>query len=222
MPTTSETKAALSLVSDRAVGDVIRLAGALTGSPALRRAAMLELAPAVIGAYSEGSAALAADYYEERRQSVVGGSFQAAVVVPDRTVRIRRGVAWASEPWVDETPDVSVDQRFAEIVGYEVVRPFWDTMLTNRRADPAAVGWRRIASGGCGFCQLLADRGAVYTEATVRFAAHPNCRCVAEPVFQGEPVGERASALQYVASKRRRTEAEKAEIRRWVAFYEGR
>jgi hypothetical protein len=59
-----------------------------------------------------------------------------------------------------------------------------DTVLASVAADEQARGWRRVTSGrGCGFCQMLAGRGAVYTEATADFASHDHCSCAAEPVY---------------------------------------
>ena len=45
---------------------------------------------------------------------------------------------------------------------------------------------------------------------------HPNCHCTAAPAFRGEPVTE-AGVVQYVASKRRPTEADRARVRAYLA-----
>lgn len=51
-------------------------------------------------------------------------------------------------------------------------------------ADPVALGYRRVTSGkACGFCSLLAGRGAVYGRETSHFAAHDGCSCSSEPVY---------------------------------------
>jgi hypothetical protein len=68
MPTANESRAALELVSTSAVDTSIALMGSLTGSPRARRAALLNGVPEIIGYYSEGSAALAVDFYEEERE----------------------------------------------------------------------------------------------------------------------------------------------------------
>lgn len=58
------------------------------------------------------------------------------------------------------------------------------TIVETVAADPLALGWARIASpGACSFCQMLADRGAVYSENTVDFEAHDRCTCSAEPAY---------------------------------------
>lgn len=53
------------------------------------------------------------------------------------------------------------------------------TTITNSVAR-----WQRVTSAKpCAFCAMLASRGPVYRESTVRFQAHPHCACSAEPAF---------------------------------------
>lgn len=51
--------------------------------------------------------------------------------------------------------------------------------------DPRIVGYARVTRSAkpCAFCAMLASRGAVYSEKTVRFRAHDGCHCQAEPVY---------------------------------------
>jgi hypothetical protein len=60
-----------------------------------------------------------------------------------------------------------------------------ETMLQTARHDPAASGrWQRIAGpNSCPFCQMLADRGPVFSDDTADFSAHDHCGCAAEPEF---------------------------------------
>lgn len=209
----------MQLVTGEAVATAGALALQLNGSPELRRAALLETVPDLIGYYADGSAALAADFYEEQRVLAdAPAGFVPELVLVDRTVKIRRAVAWAAEPWFtpSETP---VDARLAEVVQLEVARGYRDTITANQRQDPEAVGWRRITAGGCKFCRMLADRGAVYKADTARFAAHPSCHCTAQPVFTSNDSGVEASALQYVASRRSRTPEQRAALRDYLDTY---
>lgn len=209
----------MQLVTGEAVATASALALQLNGSPELRRAALLETVPDLIGYYADGSAALAADFYEEQRVLAdAPPGFVPELVLVDRTVKIRRAVAWAAEPWFtpSETP---VDARLAEVVQLEVARGYRDTITANQRQDPEAVGWRRITAGGCKFCRMLADRGAVYKADTARFAAHPSCHCTAQPVFSSNDSGVEASALQYVASRRSRTPEQRAALRDYLDTY---
>lgn len=187
----------------------------MEGPPDAQRAALLEETAALVAYYTDGSAALAADLYDDERQRAgARGRFIAEPVVVDRAEKLRRAVVWATEPLFTPT-DETVADRLAPVIQLETARPYRDTITANRRRDPAAVGWRRIAAGGCKFCQMLAGRGVVYKEATARFASHPNCHCTAAPVFDGND-GEEATALQYVASQRRRTPAQQERLRAYL------
>lgn len=222
MPTAFESKAAAERVAAAAVEESAAVLERISGTPEARRAALLEVVPDVVGYYALGTAALAADFYDERRELAgVTGGFTAQATIADRVVKTRRGIVWASDPLFTDDFDTAL-ARLREIVGSETIRPYRDTILTARKEDPASVGWKRITSpGACGFCLLLADKGAIYKQATVRFAAHTSCMCTAAPVFKTQ-VGPEASVLQYTASKRTRTPAEKADIRWWVQEYESR
>lgn len=216
MTTARESKAALTLVIGAAAGMVTSLLERISGTPEEQRALLLEGAPEIINYYSAGAAALAADFYDDQREySAPPKLYLAEPIIIDRTEKIRRAVAWASDPLFKDDP-LSTGARLAEVVNIETARPYRDTILTNRRRDPSAVGWRRITNGGCRFCRMLADKGAVYSDATARFAAHGSCKCTAQPVFSTDDFGEEASAMQYMASKRTRTASEKAKLREYL------
>lgn len=220
MSAARDSRAALQLLTGEAVGNALGLLGRLRGTPEARRAALLDTVPALIGYYADGSAALAADFYEdERERADVRSPFRTGLVVADRTVDQRRAIAWSAAPLLTGL-EADAGKRLAEVVQLEVARPYRDTITANRRRDPASVGWRRINNGGCKFCRMLADRGAVYKRDTALFAAHPNCHCTAQPVFSTNDTGVEASVMQYVASKRSRSSAQQAGLREYLdAFY---
>lgn len=216
MPTASESKAALQLVTSAAVDAAVTALGRLSGVPSERRAVLLEAVPGIIGYYSEGSSALASDFYDDERERAAAPKlYLAEPVIEDRVVKIRRAVAWASDPLFSDDVDLS-SSRLAEVVQLETARPYRDTILTNRQRDPSAVGWRRVTNGGCKLCRMLADRGAVYIDTTARFAAHPSCKCTAQPVFSSSDYGEEASAMQYLASRKRSTPESRARLREYL------
>ena len=216
MPTALESRAALTLVTGAAVGAVQRLLGSLTGPPESVRSDLLDAVPQIIGYYADGSSALAADFYDdERERAAARGRFMAEPVVLDRGEKIGRAVAWATQPLFDGAGDPGA--RLAEVVQLETARPYRDTVTTNRQRDPEAAGWRRVSSGGCKFCSMLASRGAVYKEDTARFASHTHCHCTAAPVFKGGDSGPEASAMQYVASKRRPSAKDRERVRAYLA-----
>lgn len=228
MPTPRETRAALQLLTSQAISTAQGSFSGLSGSPETQRLTLLNDVPELIGYYSEGSAALAADFYEEERDLAgIRDSFTPELVITDRTVKTRRAIAWAAEPLFEPGDEaarglslVTTTERLAEVIQLEVARPFRDTITTNRRKDPRAIGWRRITAGGCRFCRMLADRGAVYKETTARFAAHKRCHCTAQPVFDSGESGEEASAMQYMASRRSHSPAQRAQLNAFLdAFY---
>lgn len=227
MPSPRETRAALQLLTAKAIRASQGLYGGLVGSPTERRFALLTDVPELIGYYSEGSAALASDFYEEERELAgVRDRFAPEIVIADRTVKTRRAVAWAAEPLFEAGDEAALAEslllstsRMAEVIQLDVARAFRDTITTNRQNDPQAVGWRRIANGGCGFCRMLADKGAVYRESTALFAAHTKCHCTAQPVFKANDPGDEASVMQYKASRRSRTPKQRQELRDYIAAY---
>lgn len=216
--TALESKQALTLLGDDAEDTARWMVDRTSGSFESRRLQLLDTVPGVIGYYSEGSAALAADAYMDARLGVSGG-FAAAPIVLDRTVKIRRGVAWAADPM--SLGDFGLaSSRFAKLVRTEMTRPYRDTTLRNGANDGMFVGYQRIArAASCGFCKALAARGAVFKQNTAYFAAHDSCQCTAAAAFVGQPHGPEATVMQYMASKRRRTPAEKAQINDWAAQY---
>jgi hypothetical protein len=205
-------------LADDGVARLALLLPSLSGSPESMRGDLLDLTPSLITAYTDGSSALAADWNDDLREEVRPPRLDLAEpVIPDRAEKIGRMVAWASEPLFAPEPDVEqVALRLLPQVQKEIARPFRDTMVTNRRRDPSAIGWRRISSGtGCKFCRMLADKGAIFKESTARFAAHAHCHCTAAPVFEGQD-GPEASVMQYVASQRRRSEKDRARLREYL------
>ncbi len=212
----------LRRLTSAAVATGLQLLTDSRGSPTERRAALLDDIPDAIGYYSDGSAALAADYYEEERELAnPSTALTASLALPDRTVKQRRAVAWATDPlFLDEPDEALVGARLAQVVQLHTASPYRQTILDNWRRDDFCIGWRRITRGGCRFCRMLADRGAVYREATAQFAAHESCSCTAQAVFRGQDPGEEASVMQYMASKRNRTPEQRARIREYLdSFY---
>jgi hypothetical protein len=220
MPTARESQAALKLVTGAAVATADRVLTSLSGSPQAQRAVLLETIPEVIAYYADGSAALGADFYDDQRElaGVTSSRFTAEPIVLDRTVKTRRAIAWASEP-LFAPMTVTTSQRLSGVVQNEVARPYRDTITVNSGKDPASVGWRRVTNQCCGFCKMLAARGAVFRQSTARFASHPHCDCTAEPVFEGQAIGPEADVMQYTASKRSRTPAQKADLRAYLSTY---
>jgi hypothetical protein len=96
-----------------------------------------------------------------------------------------------------------------------------DTITNAVHIDPRARGWERVIEpGACGFCAMLAGRGAVYKESTVDFRAHDHCHCTARAVFVGQgSVNDALSAEWGTATK---GTSGKQAIRTWNKYWESR
>jgi len=96
-----------------------------------------------------------------------------------------------------------------------------DTVAHAVLIDPIAEGWERVIEpGACGFCAMLAGRGAVYKEDTVKFRAHDHCHCIARAVFRGqESVNGDISDEWGKATAGHRG---KAAIREWNKYWESK
>lgn len=202
---------------------------AVTQEPESWRAAMFAAAPLVVSEYAPGSSSLALEWFDEIRTDAKPA--EPYTPTPRLNVTdddVAAMVARVTEDARDFEAQIAVDterlladltaQLEAE-VQKEVAAGFWDSMTENADEDPASVGWQRFArAGACKFCVMLADNGAVYTEASVRFAAHTTCHCVAGPSY--DPTAPRVDVMQYVASRRRRSDADRARLREYLnKFY---
>lgn len=151
---------------------------------------MWDILPGLVDQWALASSAVAADWYDsEREQADVAGTFQ-AIVEPLADLGTEALIGWATEPLRQPEPDLAavkyravggVQKRLANSANY--------TITGSSKADPQARGWmRKTRSGACGFCRMVASRGAVYTEKTVRFACHEHCFCQAVPAWSGKPL----------------------------------
>lgn len=228
MPTTPEqVRRGLQLVTAASIAEVEQVARAYQ-DPEEQASALFLAVPLIVSDYIDGSSALALDWYEELRDFATPSSvFVPSPVTLVREAEIGNAVAWATQPLRDLEAealaeiDALTDEmlaRLTPVVQKDVAAGFWDTMTENVKEDPEAVGWQRIArEGACPFCRMLADKGAVYRkESTATFAAHTTCHCVAAPKFANGDLGPEADVMQYLASSKRRTPAQRAALREYL------
>ena len=226
--TPEQVRAGLATVTTAAQQDVQAVA-AQAQTPTEVRAALFAAVPLIVAEYGDGAASLALDWYEELREAATPAkAFAPQAVFAVREEKLAAAVAWATTDLHDleQSTPTDLDTLTARAtdeamtlllpqVQKEVAAGFRATMVTNSDHDPAATGWRRYTrAGGCKFCRMLADKGAVYTRATVRFAAHTDCECVVGPSF--DPNAPRASVLQYEASRKRRSARDRAALRDYL------
>lgn len=183
------------------------------------RDALLSFLPDLVQTYGEIGAAYAADFYEELRDSSPDVRRPYTAVLPDDVVpveQIEASTRWALGPLWTAQDDLAlaVEAAFANLSGAAnrlTLIPARDTVRENAARDPESIGWRRVGNGdSCAFCRMLIGRGNVYSADTARFASHDHCDCLAEPAWGG---GEPAEVIQYMASKRNPTKADRARVR---------
>jgi hypothetical protein len=156
--------------------------GVTTGEAA--REALMDTLPALAGTYGTAATALSADWYDDMRDAAaVRGRFAAVPAeLPDRG-RTDSLARWGIGPLFAAEPDFAaaktlVDGGFQRIVA-DAGR---NTVIGSLKEDPRGRGWSRQTSGSaCGFCEMLAGRGAVYSADTADFQSHDHCFCVAVP-----------------------------------------
>jgi len=152
-------------------------------------------------AYGEATSLLTAQYYDDTRAAERVASRYAAEVATDFDAEATAGsIRWAVGPLNDQ--NVVMALTLVQVVGAALLRSIGsDTIRLNVGADPAAVGWNRIARAtSCDFCVMLSQRGAVYKKATADFAAHDNDRCTARPSW--DPSAPEVDVRAYEASQR--------------------
>ena len=150
------------------------------------RAALMDLLPDLTAMYGSAAASLAADWYDEMRESAgAAGRFRAIPVeLPDRG-RTDALARWGIAPLFGAEPDFDAAKSLVA-GGFQRIVADADryTVLGSAAADPASNRWQRQTTGvSCAFCLMLAGRGAVFRADTADFQAHDHCDCLAIPAF---------------------------------------
>lgn len=186
------------------------------------RDALMDVLPALGDQYGDSAAELAASYFETARERAdARGSFTPVLAERPQRARWEALSRWGVDPLFSATPDA---QAALTLIAGGLQRTIADqhrlTVVESSLADPAASGWRRVASAGaCDFCKVLADRrsdgeNGVYTEASVQFKSHDNCSCTASPSWA--PNVRKVIGVPYVASKRNVTDRDRARVRDYL------
>lgn len=208
-----EHQASISTLTDSVQSEVSALVMSLEGqSPAVVREALLDMVPGIADKYGDGAAALAMDYYEFAREAAeVPGMFIPSPAPLAPFERFEGSIRWAVGSITGDVPSfTNLGLNLGGSVSRAVVDVATDTLVDATASDDRARGWSRILEpGACGFCRMLSDRGGVYTESTVRFASHDNCRCSAAPQFAWGRGDREVSMLPYEVSQRRLSERER-------------
>lgn len=216
MATPTQLRSDVAVLTRAAESELAPLWAGAASALALEEA-LRDLLPALIDEYGAAASTLAADWYDDLRAAKrVRGPFRAIPAdIPDTGAQALVGWALAK---VAEPENVPAFRSLIEGGMQRRIAAFpRQTVMGSSIADPQAQGWQRQAFGSCsnGFCDMLAGRGAVYSEASADFAAHDNCRCVAVPAWSGQPKPVKA----YTPTNRNIIDADRARVRDWIASH---
>lgn len=223
MPTASEQRQALIDLTTIARRDLMALWATLGGLGADEvRDALIALLPAIGDTYGEAAAALAADWFDDLRDTAaVPGRFTAEPAGPVEPARWESLARWGVGPLYGDNPDAAAALM---LIAGGLQRTIADrhrlTIVDNSIRDPQANGWTRVGVGdNCGFCRMLIDRGHVYSEATVTFRSHDHCNCAASPSWAPNVV--KVSTEPFRQSQKNRSpgtkERDNARAREYIA-----
>lgn len=224
MATQAELRQALADLNVLAARDLGRIFRALQEGDNVAEA-LHDILPALIERYGIAASTVAADWYDDLRESKgIGGRF-VAIPADAENVGAHALIGWALD---EATDDGSLVALLEGGMQRRVVNFGRFTITESSYQDPKADGWMRLGQGvNCPFCNLLISRGAVYSESSVTFASHDHCNCIAVPAFKGEPrpvrLDEQGKRLD-VSTRRDRTndaqrEASNARAREWIAAH---
>ncbi|MFR9802332.1 hypothetical protein ACL02T_08520 [Pseudonocardia sp. RS010] len=187
-----------------------RVPGASTSLEQTGTAVLAAFWPLVEQAHRE-TGELAREYYDAEREARTG-----LPPVPFFLAEHKRD--WLAEklaePLIALHRDPS-DARAADLAGAavrEVQAGGRRTIQRGVEADPVALGWARVETGGssCAFCTLLISRGPVYKDAESAGesnAYHRGCDCRVVPVFDRASFPGRD---QYLAAEKEWVKATRA------------
>jgi len=167
--------------------------------PGAVRDALLEVAPQLVTVYAEQAAVGSAEWYELVRRAQVGGQYYAAPAAGVDPAVVERNVRYAAADLFTDNPQMTLS-KLSSGLSRHLLNTSRDTIMLNADKDRESVGWHRIArAGGCDFCVMLSQRGAVYKRRNADFAAHDNCRCRIAPSW--DPSAPEVDVRAYEASK---------------------
>ena len=203
--------------------EVMRLVNGFAGEPfPVIKDALRELVPVIAQDYGDAAASLALDYYEMAREAAEIPGF---VSLPDaakvNNEAVDSSIRWSLRHVTGELPSLELlSTELGASISRKVLDVDAETIRFASVKDKRSIGWSRLTDGNaCEFCQMLADRGGVYTGATVRFASHDHCGCTAMPLFNNETNYRPVSTLAFQASQRRLSDPQRSAMKTRVREY---
>ena len=141
----------------------------LTMSPDKTAEALALVLAEVTDKYGPASAAIAAEWFEEMRDTAgMAGSFRATAAAMPSTERLEILARWGVGPLFGASPDpVTALNLVSGGLARQVLSVGRDTLMESIASDQAGPTYARHASANaCAFCAMLASRGPVYTSET--------------------------------------------------------
>lgn len=149
------------------------------------RTAAIAILETILGAYTDLSAARAAESYDAMRVAQAVGGTYAAIADSRRRPGATQGALYAITKTLEQTQ--SVERFRAEVldrVDTEVRRAANQCVAYNAGRDPKKPRYARVPVGEtCGFCLMLASFGYQYTSEEAASHAHRKCNCRIVPSF---------------------------------------
>lgn len=216
MPTQHEEfRRAIRDLNVIAQGDIRALLRGLR-DPRDAKAALEAILPDLVDTYGSAAGTLAADYYDNLRESAqIAGRFT-STPAPIRDPGTTGLIRWALG---DATDGGAFSSLILGGIQKRITNVSRQTVMESSYRDPKARGWMRIGGGGCDFCTMLISRGEVYTESSVDFSAHDHDKCSSAPAWNETQVNE--SLRPYVDNAKGRADSTKATentaAREWIA-----
>lgn len=148
--------------------------------PVAVRDGLMDTLPPLINGYHLAASTVAADWYDVQRYDL-GAKKRFRAVVADQPTNARGAVMarWGVAPMFSADPSAAAPVVLSKIGG-ALTRVVLDgarqTITGSAAKDPGRVGWVRVGSGECDWCDQFLDGEVHYVEG-YDFLAHDNCRC---------------------------------------------
>lgn len=216
MPTPSQLRSGVADLSTLAAADLRGLWRQVSTADQAQEA-LSDVLPLLVRTYGTAAATLAADWYDDLRDelSITGRFFAITAELDDQGADVL--ARWGVGPLFDAEPDwATAKTKIEGGLQRRITNAARETVRVSSIEDPKALGWQRVTSGGCAFCQMLASRAVVYSERSADFASHDHCKCHAVPAFSGAP----RLVEPYTPSEHVATDADRARVRDYLASHD--
>ena len=213
MATPAELKVAITDLAVLADNDLAALWRQVDAADEAREA-LLDVLPTLTNTYSLASATISADWYDDLRDMIDARGRFSAIPAEPGDLGAEALARWGVGPLFQGEPDWARARTLVKGgMQLRIANASRYTVAGSSIADPAADGWMRQTSGsGCAFCEMIAGRGAVFSESSADFAAHDHCSCAAVPAWKNEP----RPVKPYTPSSRNITDADRARVREYL------